>query len=145
MQQCSNDQTEKIVDLCKLLLKGFREAASMKFKEHGFTVTQLSLMFILHRDPNIMLNELSDRMGLSKSTVSSMVERLEKQGVVIREIPKDNRRIVRLSLDPEFAEKHKDILEFKHKFINGIFNFKDVSTEDADKIIYALEKITAMR
>jgi MarR family transcriptional regulator, organic hydroperoxide resistance regulator len=145
MQQCSNDQIEKIVELYKLLLKGFREAASMKFKEHGFTVTQLSLMFILYRDPNIMLNELSDRMGLSKSTVSSMVERLEKQGVVVREIPKDNRRIVRLSLKPEFVEKHKDILEFKQKFINDIFKFQDVSMEDADKIIYALEKMIKMR
>jgi MarR family transcriptional regulator, organic hydroperoxide resistance regulator len=144
MQQCSNDQIEKIVDLWKLMLKGFREAASMKFKEHGFTVTQLSLMFILYRDPNIMLNELSERMGLSKSTVSSMVERLEKQGVVVRKIPKDNRRIVRLSLEQEFVEKHKDMLELKHKFINDIFKFQDVSRQDADKVIYALEKMIAM-
>jgi len=145
MQQCSNDQIEKIVELIKILLKGFREAASMKLKEYGFTVTQLSLMFILHRNPNLMLNELSEKMGLSKSTVSSMVERLGNQGVVLREIPKDNRRIVRLSLEPEFVEKHKDILDFKHKFINDVFNFKDVSTEDADKIIYALDKIIKIR
>lgn len=144
MQQCSNDQTEKIVDLWKTLLKGFREAASMKFKEDGFTVTQLSLMFILYRNPDIMLNELSARMGLSKSTVSSMVERLEKQGIVVRKIPKDNRRIVRLSLEHEFVEKHKDILEVKHKFINDIFKFQDVSIEDADKVIYALEKMIMM-
>jgi MarR family transcriptional regulator, organic hydroperoxide resistance regulator len=144
MQQCSNDQIEKIVELWKLMLKGFREAASMKFKEHGFTVTQLSLMFILYRDPNIMLNELSERMGLSKSTVSSMVERLEKQGVVVRKIPKDNRRIVRLSLEQEFVEKHKDMLELKHKFINDIFKFQDVSRQDADKVIYALEKMITM-
>lgn len=144
MQQCSNNQIEKIVELWKLMLKGFREAASMKFKEHGFTVTQFSLMFILYRDPNIMLNELSARMGLSKSTVSSMVERLEKQGVVVRKIPKDNRRIVRLSLEQKFVEKHKDILEFKHKFINDIFKFQDVSMEDADKVIYALEKMITM-
>jgi MarR family transcriptional regulator, organic hydroperoxide resistance regulator len=144
MQQCSNDQIEKIVELWKLMLKGFREAASMKFKEHGFTVTQLSLMFILYRDPNIMLNELSERMGLSKSTVSSMVERLEKQGVVVRKIPKDNRRIVRLSLEQEFVEKHKDMLGLKHKFINDIFKFQDVSRQDADKVIYALEKMITM-
>jgi MarR family transcriptional regulator, organic hydroperoxide resistance regulator len=144
MQQCSNDQIEKIVELWKLMLKGFREAASMKFKEHGFTVTQLSLMFILYRDPNIMLNELSERMGLSKSTVSSMVERLEKQGVVVRKIPKDNRRIVRLSLEQKFVEKHKDMLELKQKFISDIFKFQDVSRQDADKVIYALEKMITM-
>jgi MarR family transcriptional regulator, organic hydroperoxide resistance regulator len=144
MQQCSNDQIEKIVELWKLMLKGFREAASMKFKEHGFTVTQLSLMFVLYRDPNIMLNELSERMGLSKSTVSSMVERLEKQGVVVRKIPKDNRRIVRLSLEQKFVEKHKDMLELKQKFISDIFKFQDVSRQDADKVIYALEKMITM-
>jgi MarR family transcriptional regulator, organic hydroperoxide resistance regulator len=144
MRQCSNDQIEKIAELWKLMLKGFREAASMKFKEHGFTVTQLSLMFVLYRDPNIMLNELSEKMGLSKSTVSSMVERLEKQGVVVREIPKDNRRIVRLSLEQKFVEKHKDMLELKQKFISDIFKFQDVSRQDADKVIYALEKMITM-
>lgn len=145
MHRCSNDQIEQIVDLFKSLMKGFREAASMKFKEHGFTITQVSLMYILHRNPDLMLNELSDKMGLSKSTVSSMVERLEKQGVVIREIPKDNRRIVRLSLSPEFIERHMDILGCRHKFINDIFKFQDLSGEDAGKIIYALEKMNTMR
>jgi MarR family transcriptional regulator, organic hydroperoxide resistance regulator len=145
MQQCSNDQIEKIIGLLKIFLRGFRQAATMKFKKHGFTITQSSLIWILKWNPNLMLSELSEKMGLSKSTVSSMVERLEKQGVVIREIPKDNRRIVRLSLDPAFVENHQDLLNLRHKFVNEIFQFQDLSMEDADKVIYAFEIITRMK
>lgn len=43
-------------------------------------------------------------MNLTKSTVSGIVDRLEKQGVVIREIPKDNRRIVKLSISEDFKK-----------------------------------------
>ena len=142
MERCSSEQIERIVDTIKIIQKGMREIASSKFKEYGFTFPQMSLMFILHKSPNIMLNELSDKMGLSKSTVSSLVERMESQGIVIREIPKDNRRSVKLSLSADFVKNHTDFLDFKSKFISEVFNFQDVSREDAENIISALMKLT---
>jgi MarR family transcriptional regulator, organic hydroperoxide resistance regulator len=145
MQQCTNEQVEKIVDLLKIFMKGFRDAASANFRAHGFTIAQISLMHVLHHHPNLMLNELSEKMGLSKSTVSSIVERLEKQGIVIREIPEDNRRIVRLSLSKKFMERHKDLMDVRHKLINEIFKFQALSNDDADRVINALEILTRVR
>jgi len=142
MQQCSNDQVERIISLFKLFMKRFREIAFMTFKEHGFTVAQCSLISILHYNPNLMLNELSERMGLSKGTVSAIVERMERQGIVIREIPKDNRRIVRLSLSQGFVKNHKDLLDLRNKVANEIFKFQDLTVEGADQIINALELMT---
>ena len=62
--------------------------------------------------------------------------RLVGQGVVTREIPEDNRRIVRLSLSPEF-KKNNVLKELTNKYI--IESLKDASEEDLDKIIIGLE------
>ena len=141
MQQCSNEQIEKIINLFKLLQRRMRETAAQKFKACGYTMQQRTVMFILYETPNIMLNELSEKMGLTKSTVSSIVERMANQGIIVREIPKDNRRTVKLSLDPEFLEKSRNIFD-KNTFYNDLFNFQEISVEDAEAIIYALDRVT---
>ena len=141
MQQCSEEQIEKIINLFKSLQRRLREKATQNFKACGYTMQQLTVMFILYETPNIMLNELSEKMGLNKSTVSSIIERMANQGIIIREIPKDNRRTVRLSLSPQFIETHKGTLD-KNAFYDNLFNFHEVSIEDAEAMIFALEKVT---
>ncbi len=141
MQQCSNEQMEKIVELFRSIQRKIREVAAQKFKAYGFTLPQLNVVFILYETPNIMLNELTKKMGLSQSTVSSIIERLVNQGVVMRQIPKDNRRTVQLSLSAEFMENNRTLLDYKNKFLDDIFNFQGLNAADADTIIYALGKV----
>ncbi|EGW38587.1 marR family protein [Desulfosporosinus sp. OT] len=107
-----------------------------KSRQYGFTGPQIGLIYGLHKNPFSTLNELSDYLGLSKSTVSGIVDRLVGQGVIIREIPENNRRIVRLSLSPEF-EKNNVLKELMNKYFADIL--KEASEEDIEKIISGLE------
>jgi DNA-binding MarR family transcriptional regulator len=141
MPQCSNEQIEKIINLFKSLQRRFRENAAQNLKVCGYTMQQLTVMFILYETPNMMLNELSEKMGLTKSTVSSIIERMTNQGIIIREVPKDNRRTIRLSLSPQFIENHQNFLD-KNTFFHNLFNFDELSIEDAEAIIYALDRVT---
>ncbi len=140
MPQCSNEQIETIINLFKSLQRRLRENAAQNFKACGYTMQQLTVMFTLYETPNIMLNELSEKMGLTKSTVSSIIERMTNQGIIIREVPKDNRRTIRLSLSPQFIESHRSFLD-KNAFFHNLFNFDELSIDDADAIIYALDKV----
>ncbi|ODA39895.1 Transcriptional regulator, MarR family [Desulfosporosinus sp. BG] len=107
-----------------------------KSRQYGFTGPQIGLIHGLHKNPFSTLNELSDYLGLSKSTVSGIVDRLVGQGVIIREIPENNRRIVRLSLSPEF-ETNNVLKELMNKYFADIL--KEASEEDIEKIISGLE------
>lgn len=131
-----NDPNEKVVFLFKSIQKIYRDQLYQKSRQFGFTGPQIGLIIGLHKNPFSTLNDLSEWLGLSKSTVSGIVERLVRQGVVVREVPEDNRRIVQLSLSPEF-QKNNIIKEFMNEFISNIF--KDVSKEDLEKITTGLE------
>jgi MarR family transcriptional regulator, organic hydroperoxide resistance regulator len=131
-----SNPSERIVYLFKAVQKIYRDRIFEKSKQYGFTGPQIGLILGLSKHPYSTLNELSECIGLSKSTVSGIVSRLVAQGVVIREIPENNRRIVRLSLSPEF-EKNNVIKELLTRYISD--SLKEAKEEDLEKIIMGLE------
>ena len=136
LQDLWSNPSERVVYLFKAIQKIYRDQIFEKSRQYGFTGPQIGLIIRLNKNPYITLKEISELLGLSKSTVSGMVDRLVGQGVVIREVPEDNRRIVRLSLSSDF-QKNNVLKELSNKYI--IDFIKDASQEDLDKIITGLE------
>ena len=135
-QDLWNNPSERVVFLFKSIQKTYRDQIFEKSRQYGFTGPQIGLIIGLHKNPYITLKEISEYLGLSKSTVSGIVDRLVEKGVVIREIPENNRRTVRLFLSPDFI-KNNILKELTNKYINE--TLKDASEEDLDKIITGLE------
>jgi MarR family transcriptional regulator, organic hydroperoxide resistance regulator len=137
LNENSADYADKIIELYKLLWDDFHEIASVQFRKYKFTAPQSMTIRQLYSTPYITLKELSEKLSLSKGTVSGIVDRLENQGVVLREIPKDNRRTVRLSLSPEFIEDI-DSVGIKKSYL--LSTIRDTNLKDIEKITYGLEK-----
>jgi len=142
---CDNELVTKQADEIIDIFKNIKKTLSCKFKklakQYGFTPQQLAVIFQLYKTPSITLNELSDHMGLTKSTVSGIIDRLENQGVVIREIPKHNRRIVNLSISKEFTNNNDICNMNKHFSSDLIYNLiKNSDTDEVEKIIYGLRQ-----
>ncbi|MCO1600760.1 MarR family winged helix-turn-helix transcriptional regulator [Desulfosporosinus nitroreducens] len=136
LQQSWSKDSERVVSLFKAIHKVYRDYLYKKSRQYGFTGPQIGLIMGLHKNPFSTLNELSECLGLSKSTVSGIVDRLVSQGVVIREIPESNRRIVRLSLSPEW-QKNNAIQELMNNYIYD--TLKNASAEEMERIILGLE------
>ncbi|TGE34485.1 MarR family transcriptional regulator [Desulfosporosinus sp. Sb-LF] len=132
--QNKTEKPKRILDLFRAIRKNLRDLIVKNNKQHNLTESKLLLVSELKLTPFITLHELSDRLSLSKGTVSGIVSELEDQGIVIREIPKDNRRIVKLSLSSDYADTMNIGLEFFDKLI------ENANPEDIDCIIKGLEK-----
>ena len=69
-----------------------------KLKEHGIeeiNPAQGRIMFVLWREDRISINELAKRTSLGKSTMTSMLDRLEASGYLRRvHSPEDRRQIL---------------------------------------------------
>lgn len=134
------EQSDKIINLFKIIHKiighKFREIAG----QFGFTAPQLAVVVHLYKKPGMTLNELSNHLMLAKSTVSGIVNRLVNQGVVTREIPENNRRIVKLSISEEF-KKVNDILDIKQTLISNCISdtIRNMDSKSVDQFIHALE------
>ena len=128
---------ERIISLFRLLKKDFYDYSQEKLKMHDFTSPQVLIINELFKNPGLNLHDLSKQLDMAKSNASVMVERLVCKGIVVREIPKENRRTIKLTLSPEFEEKYKS-LELRNKYWADII--KDASIEELDIVVNGLEK-----
>ena len=69
-------------------------------REHGITSQQGVLLCVLMAQPRGM-GELVAMMGLAKSSLTGLVDRTERNGLVRREPDPDDMRAVRVALTPE--------------------------------------------
>jgi len=67
----------------------------------NLTGPQQSAMAALVRSGPMSLKELCAQLGLAHSTTSGIVDRLEKRGMVRREMNATDRRLTRLAVTPE--------------------------------------------
>jgi DNA-binding MarR family transcriptional regulator len=73
--------------------------------EYGMTLPQFDLMSQLYRERDgLRLGELSKRTMVTNGNITGLVERLEADGLVIRETPDGDRRVTVARLTPRGSE-----------------------------------------
>lgn len=71
--------------------------------QHDLSLTQLRMIGIL-RDRRLTISELASALGLDRSSVSGLVDRTEKRGLVQREPNAADARSVHVTVSPEGTE-----------------------------------------
>lgn len=61
----------------------------------GLTTAQLRVMFLMRENPGVTAGALASRLSVTPPTISGIVDRLVKLGLVRREDDADDRRLVR--------------------------------------------------
>ena len=84
-------------------------------QDSGFTFPQLSVISILAKHGKQKVSEISEKMGLSDSTVSGILDRLEQKGIIERKRTREDRRVVKIDLSKgskaiccEFHQKREE-------------------------------------
>lgn len=107
--------------------------------ERGITMPQGMVIGILHKQGEMKISELSEKIGLSNSTVSGIIDRLEKQDFVERVRSQEDRRIVFVRLSRQFAKVHKGFDKIaEEQFAKMI---ESGSEEELNKVIEGLKTL----
>jgi len=107
-------QNLQILTNFKFIQKAFKKKIHAHFKDLELTAPQGMLMFTVHSKGSMKISEISKIMGLSNSTVSGIVDRLEAQGYVKRIRSEEDRRVVNVHVTDEMSKKlmcHEDMYE----------------------------------
>ncbi len=104
-----------------------------------FNGAQGRILFVLWEKDDIPIRELSEKTGLAKTTLTSMLDRLEKSGHITRESDRSDRRTVRIRLTAGARSLKKEYDEVSAK-MNEIF-YRGFSEDEILALESALGKI----
>ncbi|MEH7117523.1 MarR family transcriptional regulator [Neobacillus vireti] len=81
--------------------KAYNRLVKFDAERLGITPVQLKALYKISYNPNISLGELAERLRLTNSTVSGVIDRLVHSGLVERVVPPGDRRSVSIRLTNE--------------------------------------------
>lgn len=113
-------------------------------KEYGIdqiNPAQGRILFALWKKDEIPISELAERTQLSKSTLTSMLDRLEEAGHITRIRPEKDRRTILIKL----TEKDKSLQKLYSKVSDEMINifYRGFSHEEIDEFEGCLKRILA--
>ena len=106
------------------------------FEDSGITLSQSLVIATLINYGEMKITDLSKKINLSNSTVSGIVDRLEKQELVIKRRSEKDRRIVYVKVAPKFERIHKGMNEKMKKKFEDLLS--KATPGDIEKIIEGL-------
>lgn len=130
------DETIEVSKLFQEVICLLKQSMSKIFEDTDITPPQGMVIRILSHHNKMKISELSGKLGLSNSTVSGIIDRLENQGMVERQRSVEDKRVVYVNISPGFDAMHKD---FKKRADENIKNIMNKGTpEDLVTIIEGL-------
>jgi DNA-binding MarR family transcriptional regulator len=133
-------------DEALILLRQIIRATDMQEKEisrsTGLTLPQLMVMQTLRNNSPITTGELAKEISLTQATVTSILDRIEKKGLVARERGVDDKRKVWLHLTNEGWELMKGAPTTQQSLFTR--RFDDMQNWEQSMVVSALERVAFM-
>lgn len=82
------------------------------FAEHGLSQGRFTVLMLLNREPESAMSpsDLAERSGVSRATMTGLLDGLERDGLIVRRASSEDRRMQQVSLSERGRERLEDML-----------------------------------
>lgn len=105
----------------------------------AFNGAQGRILYVLWQEDGLPIRELAKQTGLAKTTLTSMLDRMERDGFILRRASVSDRRQTDILLTDQ-ARAHHDTYEAVSQEMNTIF-YRGFSEEEIEQLESQLKRI----
>ncbi len=109
--------------------------------ELGLTMTQLRVLFLLRTEDGASAGAMAESLKVTPSTLTRIVDRLVRQGLIRREMDDGDRRLVRHHLSARGASTVEELEAGGRARMNEVMD--RLSASQLERLVSALEDLTA--
>lgn len=117
------------------------------WEERGLTLPQLRVLFYVRAHPGTTTNALATTLGLTTATISGLVDKLVRAGLIERRQNADDRRVIPLWLTPEGQATVGEIRQGNRAYLAALAEQlgDDLGpvTETLERLAGAIERLPA--
>lgn len=130
------------------MMRTIRRKLNYQFKSNrlsdfqkNLTMGEQQVIMVLSENNNtpMAMKDMASELGISASTLTSIVDRLVERGLVKRDTDEKDRRKIQISLTKEGESLYKHIAEFRIKVLEPIF--KSLTPQEIEALKSILQKI----
>lgn len=128
------------------LINQIQKISSRKFNEllkekniDEFNGSQGVILYSLWNNKELTIKEIGKITGLAKTSLTSMLDRMEEKGLIRRKDNSEDKRSIKIMLTDKAKELEKDYNDISNKMSN-IF-YKNFSDKEINEIENYLERI----
>lgn len=140
----ANDRKQKVADLEKSLrhISGIiKQKGREILSDYNITPPQFVALQWLWENGDLTIGELSTKMFLACSTTTDLIDRMEKNKLVIRVKDPQDRRVVRIHLLDEGERIIEEVIEKRQNYLTDmIVNFDQEELNALEKSLMKLQQ-----
>ncbi len=103
------------------------------------TTPQFNALLVLRREGDLTIGELGERLFLACSTATDLVDRMERNELVLRIRDTRDRRVIRMKVLDKGHQMVKEVLEARATYLNGVLS--QISDEECTEIIKSMNML----
>lgn len=128
---------ERIEILLRNICFNIRQKGREILEDYNVTPPQFDALQMLVYEGDLTVGELSTKLFLAPSTITDLIDRMEKNGHVVRAKDPSDRRIVKIKALEGGSQLMKEVIKRRCDYVDNLL--KDVDEEDRNKLIRLLE------
>ena len=128
------------------LINQIQKISSRKFNEllkekniDEFNGSQGVILYSLWNNKELTIKEIGKITGLAKTSLTSMLDRMEEKGLIRRKDNSEDKRSIKIMLTDKAKELEKDYNDISNKMSNTFY--KNFSDKEINEIENYLERI----
>jgi DNA-binding MarR family transcriptional regulator len=134
-------EVDAIVETIIYLYTESRRLTKGLASQFGLTGPQLTVIKLLETFDNLSLSSLSERIRAQNSTVTGIIDRMEREGLVRRERSTSDRRVVHIRLSDKGQKLARQIqVEPMEIFRGALLSLSQADLRDLLRIMNRLQK-----
>lgn len=117
-----NNVSENVISIEKYLRKIdyiIRKKGREILKDFNITIPQFTALQILINHEGMTIGELSQKMALACSTITDLIDRMERNELVTRKRDEKDKRVVRIEVLPKGHQIVEKVLEKRVIFLDS--------------------------
>ncbi len=119
--------------------QAFADYSAKHLRNLGLTPSQFDVIATLGNTDGMNMTDIAAKTLVTKGTLTGIIDRLEKKGLVAREVPPDNRRSFTIVLTPEGKKTFAAV--FPAHIIHLKERFDQLSPEELEHTRQGLEAL----
>lgn len=136
-----DDKARRLVDHLQTVMEGAEDAVARNAAARAaLSAQEMRCLRTVGRHQGCIMSGLAERIRLSLSSVTGLIDRLVEKRLVCRDRSREDRRVVQVELTGEGRELHESVVESQVQYARRLL--KTLSASEQDTLLALFAKIS---